>query len=660
MSRAEPMETVLNALKSHGIAVKTSGTGFSCCCPAHEDRNPSLSVTCGDEGNVLIHCFAGCTAESVCASLGLGLADLFVRTQEKKARSTPCASPRKQHGMNTYAGRVFPSAEKAVGSLESQLGRPSARWEYHDEQGRLVGLTLRFETGIGKTYRPVWLDPSRNGWVLAAMGAPRPLYGLGQFLELAQGSTVYVCEGEKAADAGRILGLTATTSAGGSNAAHFADWRPLAQMHVIVFPDRDKAGEKYAKEVARLALEAQARSVRIIRLAEAFPELSESGDLADIVEMGTEPGELRTRIESLVVRTAPEELEPSDGMPVLIKLNDVEPESIDWLWPGKIARGKLTVLAGDPGLGKSFVTLDIAARLTCGLPWPDAPGKPIEPGGVVLLGAEDGIADTIRPRLDAAGADVNRIVAIKAIHSENAKGKKADRTFDLTSDIRALEAAIQAVEDCKLVIIDPISAYLGGTDSHKNGEIRGLLAPLANLADKQGLAILAVTHLNKNAGGAAIYRTMGSIAFTAAARAAWIVTKDNDDPERRLLLPAKNNLAIDTGGLAYRLQTIEGHEHPVVEWEPDAVSMNIDEVFSQQGAKRCNKAFEEARLWLLDALGSGPIPAGDIKKQAQRDGIAQRTLDRAKDALGIRSHKLGFGGDGHWVWELSHSAPLMP
>src|SRR5690606_15615930 len=132
---------------------------------------------------------------------------------------------------------------------------------------------------------------------------------------------------------------------------------------------------------------------------------------------------------------------------------------------------------------------------------------------------------------------------------------------------------IRATADCRLVIIDPVSAFLGSTDSHNNSEVRGVLAPLAEMAARHGVAIVAVTHLNKG-GGSALNRVIGSIAFTAAARAAYVVTRDEDDPARRLMLPAKNNLGCDENGFAYRL---EGEPTPHIEWEPTLVAMSADE-----------------------------------------------------------------------------------
>ncbi len=655
MSSSEPLEVVLSALESRGVLVKKSGTGYMCRCPAHDDRNPSLSIGIGDDGKVLIKCFAGCSLNEVCNSIGLRTSDLFPTDSntERPNRARP----------KSFTGQSFATADDAVGSLKFKLGDPSARWDYHDHRGELVGMVMRFETSKGKEYRQVSLDRDRGRWVLGAMPSPRPLYGLGELRTLDKGSTVYVCEGEKAADAARSLGLNATTSVGGSNAPHFANWHPLAQMPVVVIPDHDKAGEKYASAVTRQLQEVGAESVRIVRLTSLDPALPESGDIADLVDQAEDLGALRTRLETLASETTPEPVkqeakEPAhrSRVPVIVRLDEVKPEKIDWLWKERIARGKLTVLAGDPGLGKSFVKLDIAARISKGLAWPDTPDETHKPGGVVLLSAEDGIADTIRPRLDAAGADVSRIVAIEAVSERERSGKARARSFDLTSDIETLEHAVREVDNCKLVIIDPITAYLGATDSHKNGEIRGLLAPLSAFAEKHDVAVLMVSHLNKNTGGAAIYRTMGSLAFTAAARAAWIVIKDDNDQRRRLVLPIKNNIAPDTGGLAYSIVPGD-NDQPTIEWESDQVQANADEILSHQQATSEGGALEEAKQWLLDVLSDGPLPAADIKQAAKRDGVASRTLIRAKYSLGVAADREGYASDGRWLWALPHRMP---
>ncbi|MCC6228375.1 MAG: AAA family ATPase [Phycisphaerales bacterium] len=342
---------------------------------------------------------------------------------------------------------------------------------------------------------------------------------------------------------------------------------------------------------------------------------------------------------------------PIDGAPMTVRLSDVRPEPVSWLWPGRIALGKLTLIAGDPGLGKSFLTLDMAARVSMGRAWPDAPGVATTPGGVVLLNAEDGVADTIRPRLEAAGADLGRIVALAAIRSLGVNGRESARMFDLSRDLTRLEETIGSEDGCRLVVIDPVTAYLGGVDSHKNAEVRGLLAQLSAIAERHRVAVVAVTHLNKSGGGPAIYRAMGSLAFAAAARAAWAVSKDKDDPRRRLLLPIKNNIAPDTGGLAYRIESLGVDGCPVVAWEPDPVNVNADDALASdraEGGGRTER--DDAADWLRDYLGNGSKLARDVLIESKAAGFSKRTIDRAKPAAGVRTRKEAFGGG--WVWEL--------
>jgi hypothetical protein len=360
-------------------------------------------------------------------------------------------------------------------------------------------------------------------------------------------------------------------------------------------------------------------------------------------------GRTRRRID------APDSREESRA-PVLLRLADVRPEPVRWLWPQRIARGKLTLLAGDPGLGKSFLTLDLAARVSRGDGWPD--GTALKgPGGVVLMSAEDDPADTIRPRLDSAGADVQRIVLLSAVRYTDAEsGKSSDRQVCLQTDLAALEQAIRETPDCRLVVIDPITAYLGGTDSHKNAEIRGLLAPLAELAQRYGVAILAVTHLNKAAGMSALYRAMGSLAFVAAARAVWLVIRDADDPsgKRRLLLPAKNNIGNDRSGLAFALQSAPMGSMAVVTWEPTPVDVSADDALAPRDGrrKRASPVLDEAMEWLRGQLTGGPRPAKELKAAADADGIKWPAVRRAKGELRVVATRDGFGAAGAWVWTL--------
>lgn len=683
MIPSKPTQRLLTALRSKGYDPKPSGEGWSCRCPAHEDRSPSLSIGTGADGHALVKCHAGCQTADVLAAIGLTTRDLMPERdgprQNGRAESvtastvygTPRPDPSNEGFVDVDTGDAretqYSTERDAVAALERRHGPSSALWEYHDAAGERVGIVARWDAENGSKRI---LPASRNGtgpdapWVLGGMPTPRPLYGLPELAAAPEGSSVYVTEGEKAADAVRACGLIATTSPHGSNAANTADWSPLAGRDVVILPDHDNAGEKYAADVASLAAKTGARSVRVVRLAKRWSELPKGGDAADVLELEGADS-LRKGIESLTADAKPiEPKRPSVGGHAIVKrLADVKPERVSWLWPGRFALGKLTLIAGDPGLGKSFLTLDMAARVSTGRGWPDAEGERFEPGGVVLLSAEDGLADTIRPRLDAAGADVTNIVALEAVRGESDRGIEMERTFDLSTDIKELEDAIQSVKECKLVVIDPVTAYLGGTDSHKNGEIRGLLAPLSALAERHGIAIVAVTHLNKSNGGPAIYRAMGSLAFTAAARAAWSVSKDPDDPARRLLLPIKNNIAPDVGGLAYRIEPVGVDGCPVVSWEPESVDFNADDALSANskcGGERTER--DDAADWLRELLADGPCSSKDVESETKAAGFSMSTVRRAKAAIGVKARKLDFGAG--WAWELpeedAHTKPKMP
>lgn len=341
--------------------------------------------------------------------------------------------------------------------------------------------------------------------------------------------------------------------------------------------------------------------------------------------------------------------QPAKGKAIVSCFADIQPEPISWLWEGRIALGKLTLVAGDPGLGKNLLTATLAAHVSKGYPWPiDGSTPPI--GDVVLLSAEDDPADTIRPRLDAAGADCSRIHILQAVQETDTGGVETKRTFSLKSDIKVLEELLPTLPDCRLLVIDPISAYLDGTESHNNSDMRGLLAPLAGLAGHHKIAVVLIQHLNKGSGSNnALYRPMGSVAFIAAARAAYIVTKDKDNPERRLVMPAKNNLAKDSTGLAYSVITAENGA-PVIAWESEPVTITADEALALPDNTEEKTETDWAVIFLGDLLSGGPVPADEVHKVARRDGITKKPLRRAQERLGIKPKKLGFV-DG-WMWAL--------
>lgn len=333
---------------------------------------------------------------------------------------------------------------------------------------------------------------------------------------------------------------------------------------------------------------------------------------------------------------------------VITRMSDIAPEEIDWLWPGFIALGKISMIMGDPSLGKSMVTLDMTARVTRGASWPIDNGKsPI--GDVLLLSNEDDPADTIRPRLDAAEADIKRVHHLSMVHERGGAAGVRKRLFSLHKDIQELEKFLAAHPECKLVIIDPITAYLAGSDGNNGIEVRSLLTPLAELARAYKVAIVCVTHLNKSEHRTSLNRMSGSIAFGALARFVFVVVKDQDNPERRLILQAKNNIAEDIKGLAYSVKAINGL--PLIVWESEYVSISAETAFSCENKDKTSD-IEDAIEWLKEVLAEGRMQSNDLAALAKEEGFSVATIRRAKKKMGITSKRELFGKEGRWWCEL--------
>jgi RecA-family ATPase len=228
-----------------------------------------------------------------------------------------------------------------------------------------------------------------------------------------------------------------------------------------------------------------------------------------------------------------------DLLPAGKPLSEIQPEQVEWLWPRRIPKGKITVLDGDPDNGKSVLTTDLAARVTAGLAFPD--GTPTEAAGAVIVSAEDGASDTIRPRFDAAGGDPNRALLLGN-----------DEPFAIPADIPKLERAVRQVK----AAMDPIMAFLSGdVNSNRDQDVRRALTPLKRMAERTGAAVILVRHLNKSQGGNPLYRGGGSIGIIGAARSGMVVGPHPDSDDLRVLAGQKNNLSLPPRSLAYSIET---------------------------------------------------------------------------------------------------------
>jgi len=330
------------------------------------------------------------------------------------------------------------------------------------------------------------------------------------------------------------------------------------------------------------------------------------------------------------------------------RLSDVMTESMDWLWPNRIPANKLTIIGGDPDKGKTWLVLDLIARLTTGRRLPDGTFPTVyahyPPDDLnfrfqaLYASAEDGKADTIRPRLDMLRGDPSRVEALNFVLDD---GKRA--TLDIGKHLDRLDDWLAQHPLVRLVVLDPLAAFLGRIDSHRNSDVRAVLSPVKELAEKRHVAIIGINHLNKSEGGRAMYRGIGSIGFVGAARSSWLVVPDpKRKDDRRFLLPVKGNLAPENpGGLAFQV----GSKACGLLWEEGRIDLDADDSLSPSVPSDDNRApaRREAKEWLLAELKDGPKLAVDIKEKAKADLICEKTLRTAKKELGAYSDRLDRG-----------------
>lgn len=327
--------------------------------------------------------------------------------------------------------------------------------------------------------------------------------------------------------------------------------------------------------------------------------------------------------------------------PKLMPLTDVKAEAVNWLWPGRIPLGKVTLLVGDPGLGKSFIAADISARVShADSTWPD--GGDVPHGDAIILSSEDSPSDTIRPRIEAMGGDVNRVHVL--------------RTGVVLPTPTELEA-LCAGGEVRVIVLDPLVSFVGKMDPWKDTEVRRVMDPLAVVAAKASVAIIGIMHMTKDSDRVALYRASGSVAFVAASRAAHVVVKDPEDDERRVLASIKFNLGPKPSALAYRI----GGSPAVVQWEPEPVEeFDVDTVMAklananQHDRRREGPKLAQAVVFMRQFLAVGPRAVKDVMMAAKAVGIAEQTLRRAAEKLGVKQHNPGTGQ----VWELPPSQPL--
>jgi hypothetical protein len=610
-------ERIIDALRANGNhVIQRSDTTASAQCPAHDDHNPSLSINVRPDGKgIMLNCHAaqGCTHIAVLEAVGLTGRDVW-------------DDPAMQ---NVY--------------------KPNQDYRYA-------------KGGVKHRRWPVGSPDKQMYWKKDT--PDDSLYQVNRLLAEPGDLPVYVTEGEKGCDAIWAMGFPAV-STGGATRVRTCDLEPLRDRDIIAIVDRDSAGMKWATELRdRLTEISHSGSITFMQCAVDIDKANvvehfDSGlTLADLVPRYLEP---LTPPETPVYlnngyevrREREPEVDPAALDFVTTCLADVTPEPVRWLWQQRLPMGKLIMLDGDPSTGKSTLTLFITSMVTNGGTWPD--GTQCEyPGDVVLFSAEDGLSDTIRPRLDAAGAVVANIHAVKGIPIGD---EGAVRMPDL-NDIAPLRRLVE--RSAHLVIVDVLMAYVPtGNNSHSDQDIRHVMGRLSAMAEQTGCTVLMLRHLNKGEKTDPMYRGGGSIGIIGAARGGMLLARDPDDRNVRILATSKpSNLAPEEPpSLRFRITDTPigpGIHVGKIEWLgiSDYTARQLLATQSDEEIPT-GTSVPECKHWLNDYLSGGAKPGAQLKADAKQAGFSERTVQRAGQALSVKYDSEGF--PRVTLWSLPHS-----
>ncbi len=591
------LEDVLRRLDG----VKRSGSGYSARCPAHDDKNASLSVKQGDNGGIVLHCHAGCTPEQVVGALGLSMKDLFPDGDRPRQEYRPRPTSREDKG------------------------RIAAQYDYTDENGQLLARKTRWETAVeGKRKKTfTWGHPAGQGFQSGRNGMAVPY----RLPELVKAESVFLCEGEKDVDNLTAQGLAATCSPDGAGTG--SKWRDtytpyFAGKTVYILQDNDEVGKKFAQYEAQ-KLSPVAQEVKVLDLTALWPQLPEHGDISDVME---HLGAAHACAELVLLADKAPGWEPSppEKSPFLSSfhtLSDFTEEEPSWLVEGWIPEGQITLLAADGGTGKTTLWCNLVAALSSGRPCLlDSPDVKREPLKVAFFSTEDSVKKKLKRQLRQAGANEGNILTTDF----SSGGGDALRELKLGSDrLREVIASFRPA----LCVFDPIQGFLPSrVNMGSRNEMRDCMAPLIALGEEFGTAFFIVCHTNKRMGASDRSRLADSADLWDVARSV-LMMGYTGEPGQRYLSHEKNNyadrqetllLSFGKGGQLVKEGTT---------WKRDREFMQ--EAVTQRSAPQR----EECKAFLLEKLGErgNSMASKELENLAKAAGYSRATIRRAKDEL---------------------------
>ncbi len=596
--------------------------------------------------------FAHCTREEYAAGLTSGPSGTYahVLAGDCKCGGRHGAQPRALHSWRGQSPR-----RPVRGNRPCVAPYPC---EYRDERNELQFRVARYVSPNGGKRYAIFHPDSEGKWHAGRGEGTRPIYRLPDIrAAIASDAVIHVVEGEKKVHLLLALGLQATCNdcgAGHWTGEHSHSLRSAPQ--VVIWEDNDDVGRRHAQDVARSLRAAGVEDIRVVGL----PGTTEGQGIDDWLDHrraeGANDSQLLSELDEMVhsasvwAEVAGESGEPRSRA-IITRLSMIQARPLEWLWQGYVPLGMLTLLDGDPGLGKSTVLLDLAALLSVGSPMPDgSPG--LRPSGTVLMTHEDDLACVVRPRLEAAGADLERIAVVRVRTSDGEREPRIDG-----ADLQGVAEAAKQVE-ARLIIFDPLMPYLPKqVDANRDQDVRSALALLRDLAERTGVAVVAVRHLNKSIGGTPLYRGGGSIGIIGAARIALLMAADPSAPdETRVLAVMKSNLAKKPPALRLRIGDLPGGAASRVEWL-GACEYTASALLAPPMEPQMRSALDTAKDFLRDALKDGPRGSEEVTAEALEMEISKATLRRARAQLGVVGIKTGQPGRDGQGWLIALPEP---